>query len=314
MPIEANKMKLALCMLVKDEVNRIEGCLDPILDLLDQVVIIDTGSRDGTPDLLRRRYGIEPLTGTWDEARCYCLADLRNRSFERVDTPWILTLDADERISPEAVEGFLNMTHDRQVTGYFGRWINHLEGEPDFHDYKLFIFRQGFRTNGLIHENPQIDIRAHGQYALWLGGLDVHHYPEACKQSSKLMFYRERLECGIRLEPKWYRYHWFLGYMEFRAGNFEVAARVLSIAAEANDLRFPVECLNSRMVLAEIQARQRDANALCDNLDAAWNFYQKVAGDFEVAINFRLGPWLQRALYDCQRGRLDDIRAYRFAH
>lgn len=307
-------MTLALCMLVKDEVNRIGGCLEPILELLDQVVIIDTGSTDGTPGLLRRRFGIEPAFGVLNEADCLSKSALRNRTYELAETSWVLSMDADERVAPEALRHFRNMTHATDVAGYFGRWMNHLDGEPDFEDYKLFLFRKEARKSGLIHENVQVELRRQGARALWLDELCVHHYPEDCKRPEKAALYRRRLECAIRREPGWYRYHWFLGYTDFRAQRWDSAVEHLAFAADSNSRLFPVECLNSRMVLAEIQARCGQREALRKTLEAAWAFYREVDGDFEVKINFRMEPWLRQAMEDCRQDRLEAIRAYCFGH
>jgi hypothetical protein len=50
-----------------------------------------------------------------------------------------------------------------------------------------------------------------------------------------------------------------------------------------------------------------------DGLHEAREFFAHVAGDFEVAVNRRLGPWLDAAQADARAGRLEAIRAYRFA-
>jgi glycosyltransferase involved in cell wall biosynthesis len=305
-------MTLALCMLVKDEVNRIAGCLEPILDLLDQVVIMDTGSSDGTPDLLRRYFGIEPAVGVLDEARCRSRSELRNQTYDLAEMSWILSLDADERVSPDALAHFRNMTHEPDVAGYFGRWVNYLNSEPEFEDYKLFLFRKGFRKYGFVHENVQYDVRRRGSRALWLDDLRVDHIPEDRKRPDKAAHYRRSLECAIRHDPHWYRYHWFLGYTDFRAGRLDTAVAHLRFAAQSNSPLFPVECLNSRMVLTEIEARLGHREEACRQLESALAFYCDVAGDFEVAVNFRLECWLRQALHDCRHGRLDGIRAYRF--
>lgn len=306
-------MSLALCMVVKDEANRIAGCLDPIFERVDELVIFDTGSSDGTPALIERRYGVRPFAGELEESRCFCKSDLRNLAYERIGADWILSLDADERIDPAMLERFRRLDHVPGVAGYFGAWINHLEGEPDFEDYKLFLFRKGFRKRGLVHENVQLDVREKGSEAHWLDGLAVDHHPEAAKDAAKLALYRWRLQCAMRLQPQWHRYAWFLGYMDFQAGRLDDAAMHLSACAQTDSTLFPVECLNSRMVLAEIQARRGDREALAATLDAALRFHRQVASDFELKINFRLEPWLHAAQEASARGDLDNVRAYRFA-
>jgi glycosyltransferase involved in cell wall biosynthesis len=306
-------MSLALCMVVKDQINCIAGCLEPILDLLDEVVIIDTGSSDGTPELLKHRFGISVLPGRQEASRCYCLSDLRNQAFSRTTTSWILALDADERVSPEAVMRFLSMPHEAEVAGYFGRWTNYLEGETPFEDYKLFLFRHGFQTRGLLHDNVQIDIRERDMRARWLDVLQVDHFPEAARLQDKTRLYHGRLESALLMEPDWHRYHWFLGYMNFQQGDYESAIRHLNVAATSTSPLFPVERLNSCMVLAEIHARCGDQEALGALLADAQRYFAQVADDFEVAINFRLPGWLEQSAKAFATDDLDAIRAYRFA-
>jgi glycosyltransferase involved in cell wall biosynthesis len=306
-------MSIALCMIVKDEANRIVECLDPIVGLVEQVVVVDTGSTDGTPELLRRRYGIEPLAGELREEQCFTKSELRERAYALARTDWILALDADERLDPAMLERFRGLAHAPAVAGYFGAWINHLDGEAPFEDYKLFLFRKGYRKLGLVHENAQIDLRRKGATALWLDGLEVRHFPEATKRDSKDGFYRRRLECALRRDPGWIRYHWFRGYMEFQAGNWPEALAFLGVAAASESADFPVECLNSRMVLAEIDARTGRVDDARSCLEAALGFHDRVARDFEVRVNVRMRPWLEAALEACLAGAPERVRCYRFA-
>nr|VFK20017.1 MAG: Glycosyltransferase involved in cell wall bisynthesis [Candidatus Kentron sp. LFY] len=305
------KNEISLCMIIKNEVNRIAGCIEPLFDLLDKIVIVDVCSEDGTPDLLRKRFGIEVLRKRmgWKNQLC----DLRNTAFDIADTPWILSLDADERMAPEVLEAFLHADHEARISGYFGPWMNYYARDEPFEDYKLFIFRKGYRMRGIIHENVQMDIRLRSQRAEWLDYLLVTHYPEERKKTEKIALRREHLENAIRFEPTWYRYHWFLGLLELMEGNRDRALWAFSIAAHANSLLFPVECLNSYMALASILARSGFADELDRELDAALAFHERVTDDFEVKVNFRLNPWLRQARKDCAAGRLDAIRTYRLA-
>jgi hypothetical protein len=101
--------------------------------------------------------------------------------------------------------------------------------------------------------------------------------------------------------------------MDFLEGRFEDAISALQRAADAQSRDFPVETLNSAMVLADIHARRGDRVRLRQTLDRASAFFVSVSHDFEVAINVRLGPWLAAAHERLQAERLDEIRVYRFA-
>jgi glycosyltransferase involved in cell wall biosynthesis len=300
-------------MVVKDEIRRLAGCLEPLLDYLDDIVIIDTGSSDGTPEMLEQRFGISPLRGQLQASRCLCKSDLRNHAYAQSKADWILSIDADERVAPAAMQAVREAIRDKAPAGYFGAWINHLEGEADFEDYKLFLFRKGLNKRGLVHENVQVDLREKGLAAAWLPGFEVHHHPEAAKHEAKTRLYRQRLECALAQQPDWQRYHWFLGYMNFQAGELDRAGRHFDTVIAAQPERFPVECLNSYMLRTEMVAREGKAAEVEALLNAALAFYRLVANDFEVVINFRLYPWLEAARDLARAGCLEGIRAYRFA-
>ena len=300
-------------MVVKDEAHRIEACLAPILDLFDQVAIVDTGSTDGTVDVLRDNLGVDPASMALDDARCRCLSDPRGHAMQRLTAPWVLLLDADERLPRSTLERVRALPDDPAVAGYFGRWENHLDGVAPFDDYKLFLFRKGLRTVGLVHDVAQLDLRTQGLHGEWLDDLVVAHHPDAVRHDSKMMTYRARLQCAIARDPGFVRYHWFLGYMDFLEGRLDDAVHSLERAARSRDRGFPVETLNSAMVLAEIHARLDRAEQAQATLDDAIAFHDSVATDFEVRVNTRMRPWLRAARTHARERRLDDIRAYRFA-
>lgn len=306
-------MRFGLCMIVKDEAARLAQSLEPVLEAAAEVVILDNESSDGTPELLRSRYGIEALPVKLSVERCYCYSEHRNLGFDALSTPWILCLDADERMEPADLRRIAEMEEEPAIAGYFGAWRTEAPGEAPYDDYKLFLFRRGFNKRGLVHDNVQIDIREKGGKARWLEALRVAHHPDPARVAWKKRFYRQRLACAIRREPDWHRYHWFLGYSLFQDGEAAEAEGWLRTAAEGRSRRFPVECLNSHMVLGELLARQGRQEEALGVLEGGRAFFEAVKDDFEVAINFRMGPWLEGAVLAAGEGRLDAVRAYRFA-
>lgn len=305
---------LALCMVVKDEIDRLGACLYPLLNQVDDVVIIDTGSTDGTPELLEHQFGITPLKGRLEPSRCFCKSDLRNYAYSQCKADWILSIDADERVQPDSIKLILDTIQDEHApAGFFGKWVNHLRDESEFDDYKLFLFRKGLKKRGLVHENVQLDIREAGLTANWLPGFEVHHYPDPHKHEFKTRFYRERLECALMQQPEWLRYDWFLGYMHYQAGEWKAACRHFNKVIARQPALFPVECLNCFMLRIEIAAGESDSSLVADLLRDAKNYYHRMAHDFEVKINFRLLPWFEMAGQMLELGQLEKIRAYRFA-
>jgi len=77
---------------------------------------------------------------------------------------------------------------------------------------------------------------------------------------------------------------------------------------------FPVECLNAGMELAGLQAQAGDTMGAIRTVTDALHFHHAVAQDFEVAINFRIRPWFERALEALNDGDGERIVPYAFAH
>ena len=86
---------LSVCMIVKDEAQMLPGFLSGIQGLWDELVAIDTGSRDATVALLLD-VGATVLHQPWADD----FAAARNHSLDAASGDWVLVLDADERCSP----------------------------------------------------------------------------------------------------------------------------------------------------------------------------------------------------------------------
>jgi len=90
---------LSLSMIMRDEASRLESCLASVADFVDEMVLIDTGSRDDSV-AIARRLGATVHELAWPGD----FAPARNQALERVRGDWVLVLDADERLRPEARE------------------------------------------------------------------------------------------------------------------------------------------------------------------------------------------------------------------
>ena len=305
-------MEIGLCMVVKDEGAQLSACLEPIAEFFAQIVVVDTGSTDDTAAILQEM-GITPVNAQLQAERCYCLQDPRKTGLRQLTTPWVMFLDADERIDPASLHYLRNLPDRPGVAGYFGTWLNHPANGPQFNDYKLFLFRHGLEPVGLVHDNVQLDIRRRGARAEWLDELVVEHFPVAARTPHKKSFYRQRLLCAIAREPNFLRYYWFLGYMDFLEGNHGKAESLLRRTALSRSRTFPVECLNSTMVLAAIYTRTGRESQAEGLLSHGLEFYDSVRDDFEVAINRDLEAWLNTALQQCRGGDAHRITPPRFA-
>jgi len=91
-------MKLSLCIIVKNEEENLPACLKSVKDVVDQMVVLDTGSTDRTVEIAKR-WGAQVEYFEW----CNDFAIARNESLKYAQGDWILVLDADEHLNPGAI-------------------------------------------------------------------------------------------------------------------------------------------------------------------------------------------------------------------
>ncbi|MBN3897653.1 MAG: glycosyltransferase [Nostoc sp. NOS(2021)] len=91
-------MKLSLCMIVKNEAATLPKCLNSVRKVVDEMVVLDTGSIDRTPNIAQQ-LGAKVHHFKW----CNDFSAARNAALKYVSGDWILVLDADETLTPAIV-------------------------------------------------------------------------------------------------------------------------------------------------------------------------------------------------------------------
>lgn len=92
-----NENLISLCMIVKNEEHNLGRALESVREVVDQIVIVDTGSTDLTIPIARQ-HGADIYSMDWRND----FSAARNESILNADCEWILVLDADEEIAPES--------------------------------------------------------------------------------------------------------------------------------------------------------------------------------------------------------------------
>ncbi|MFZ5647338.1 MAG: tetratricopeptide repeat-containing glycosyltransferase family 2 protein [Bacillota bacterium] len=139
-------------MIVKNEEQNLRRCLASVTGAVDEIIVVDTGSSDGTREVAAG-FGARVLSFPWNGN----FSDARNASLEGATGDWILFLDADEELTAEGREALRRVTGDETVEGYFIKIVNYLGGEgrvetcPDL-IFRLFRNRPEYRFRGAIHE------------------------------------------------------------------------------------------------------------------------------------------------------------------
>ena len=91
-------MKLSLCAIALNEAASLPQCLNSVKDVVDEMIVLDTGSTDRTPEIARE---LGARVYHFDWANDFAAA--RNESLKYVTGDWVLVLDADEVLVPEIV-------------------------------------------------------------------------------------------------------------------------------------------------------------------------------------------------------------------
>ncbi len=142
---------LSLCMIIRDEAKYLHDCLQSVEDVVDQIVIVDTGSTDDSVKIARG-FGAEIYYFKW--ANDFSRA--RNFSIKHARSDWILWIDADERLIPSSVNELRQIVSSvGQPTIYRIQIQNRmLTGAYCYHSiaHRLFTNHHGIKFSGKIHE------------------------------------------------------------------------------------------------------------------------------------------------------------------
>ncbi|MBI3634974.1 MAG: glycosyltransferase family 2 protein, partial [Candidatus Rokubacteria bacterium] len=153
---------ISLAMIARDEAARLPACLRSAAAAVDEIVVVDTGSRDATADIARA-HGARVVGWAWRDD----FAAARNEALAHATGDWVLVLDADERLAPGAGARMRRLVDDGGADGYDCRLVSALPpSEPSAaisHWYcRLFRRRPGVRYTGRVHEQIAPSIRALG--------------------------------------------------------------------------------------------------------------------------------------------------------
>ena len=113
--------RLSLCMIVRDEEKWIAACLNSVRDVVDEMIVVDTGSVDSTP-ALAAECGAKLFHYAWNGH----FAEARNYSIEQASGDWILWMDADERLDETHRHAIRDILHSDKwmaslpVLNYYG--------------------------------------------------------------------------------------------------------------------------------------------------------------------------------------------------
>ena len=148
-------IKISAVVITKNEADNIADCLES-LSWVDEIVIVDSGSTDETV-AIAKQYTQKVYVETWRGQGAQ-----KNRAIELAAGPWILSIDADERIPArlaadirQAIAGNPECAFSvRRKNMYQGQWIRHCGWWPDW-VVRVFKKNRAHFSDHIIHESIQ---------------------------------------------------------------------------------------------------------------------------------------------------------------
>jgi glycosyltransferase involved in cell wall biosynthesis len=168
-------LPLSLSIISCNEEVNLRRCLASAADLAREVVIVDSGSTDGTL-AIAAEFGARVSHQDWLGHR-----DQKNVALGLCTQPWVLALDCDEELSPALRESILSFfragvaadcggAEMARKVFFLGRWITHGDWYPD---RKLRLFRRELASWGGSPEHDRIEL-SRGEVVRLEG--DLHHF------------------------------------------------------------------------------------------------------------------------------------------
>lgn len=161
-------MLVSAALIVRDEADTLDGCLTSLRGLVDEIVVVDTGSTDETVEIARA-HGAR----VWHEPWRDDFAHARNVGLDRAEGDWILYVDADERVRDadhERVRAELATSSDLAA----GLVTFHPRvGWTPYREYRLWRNRPTVRFTGAMHESIVPAVRALADAE----GLEIRPFP-----------------------------------------------------------------------------------------------------------------------------------------
>ncbi len=218
-----SKISISALVITKNEAENIRECLAS-LQWVEEIVVVDAQSTDGTA-ARAQEFTDKVFVRQWEG-----FSAAKNFALAQCTRPWVLWIDADERVTPElrdeiiatlASEPVADGYEMPRLANFLGRWIRHGGWYPG---YVLRLFRReaGRFNDKQVHEGVQIDgkINRLAQPLLHYTDRDLQHYFDKFNRytslaAEELQRQNKRFHLwDLLFRPAWF----FLRMYVFKAG------------------------------------------------------------------------------------------------
>jgi Tfp pilus assembly protein PilF len=230
-------------MIVKDEEEVLMQCLASVRGLVNEIIVVDTGSADRSIEIAES-FGAKVFKAAWEDD----FSKVRNLSLSHASCEWILVLDADEVIDTSdhaRIRGLVDRdntaykltqrhyTNDLRQNNAIACSGKHPEWEREYQGYfessliRLFPAHKGIEYRGVVHELVESTAENRAELTVEDSGVLIHHFgftPEALARRDKSTLYSNLAAKKISEEPSNWQAFYELGIQHNLAGRREEAA------------------------------------------------------------------------------------------
>jgi len=185
-------VNISACIITLNEERDLPRCLKSIAPVVDEILVIDSGSKDATTDIAQQ-FGARVVHQKW-----LGYVGQKNFALDEAAYPWVLSIDADEELSPELANSIAKLKSSSTATAgvaptgyevsrvvfYRGRWIRHGDWYPD-RLLRLFRRDQARFSGGHVHERLELP----GSHPLLPGDLRHFTYQDASDRADRCAHY-----------------------------------------------------------------------------------------------------------------------------
>lgn len=285
---------LTAALIARDEAEFLPGCLASLAGVVDEIVLVDTGSRDETPEIARS-FGARLAHREWTDD----FSEARNASLEMANGEWILYVDADERLVGATRQDVERLLGDTDCVA-FRLLLRPFVSTTAYREYRLWRNDPRIRFQGIIHEKvvPAIHALSEAE-GRPIGSADLllvhlgYEDDQLRKHRRNLPLLRRQLEAEPDNLFAWHHLSRVLAGLGDEAGSEEALWTAVEMSRRC-ERPHPLAALSYADLVALQAARREDAAPLLaearaafpDNLVLSWLEARLLmgAGRYEEAI------------------------------
>lgn len=226
-----NCYDLSLCMIVHNEEDQIENCLLSVKDIVQEIIIVDTGSTDRTREIAEK-FGAKVIAHLWNGD----FSAARNVGIAECTCNWILVLDADEEWDAQNNGKLEQLLKDEAIYAYSLKIINYYGKTRLEEDYvtdsvcRLFRNLPHIQFRGMIHEEVTKSITEHySRERIAFTDAVIRHYgylDDVIGKKNKNKRNMEIVKKALDKMPSDYYLQYALGTEYFQSMHFSKALEV----------------------------------------------------------------------------------------